>query len=199
MRLLELLAVALLTIGTVSAQTPKRSFDLGGLRLPSAEDLVEQIGNEADTRLLVSLLLQDELSRRQVVKLDRVRLFSAQVRPEWLPSISGLEIDLLDDSQARAAYEECKIFFALQPAGVRDGAVSIPVSIGNRCFTLESYYEYRYSEHGWHGGLAPAGGGSGASHCGCPPWRAAELAVAPEPAQRDTSVHPGPSRRPGEP
>ena len=169
LRPLKVAAVALFIIGTVSGQTPKRSFDLGGQRLPSAEDLVEQIGNEGDARLLVSMVLQDELSRKQVIKLDRVRLFAAQVRPEWLPSITGLKIDLLDDSQAQAAYADCEIFFALQPVSARDGAVSIPISIGNRCTTLESYYEYRYTAQGWHGGLAPAGGGSGSDHCGCPP------------------------------
>lgn len=160
-------AVLLLTVGSVWAQSPKRSFDLGGQRLPTAEDLIEQIGSEADTQAIVSLLLRDELSRGHVYPIDRVRVIAAQVRRGWLPSL-GLQIELLDDSHARAAYTGCAVFFALQPATVKEGAIAISVTVGNRCQNLSSFYEFRHTAQGWQGALLPAGAASGTSDCACP-------------------------------
>ena len=161
------LIALLLTVGSVWAQSPKRSFDLGGQRLPTAEDLIEQIGSEADTRAIVSLLLREELSRGHVYPIDRVRLFGAQVRPTWLPSL-GLQIELLDDPHARAAYAECAVFFALQPATVKDGVVAMSVTVGKRCNNSSSFYEFRHTAQGWQDELLPGGAASGMSDCACP-------------------------------
>jgi hypothetical protein len=79
-----LVIALLLATATVSAQSPKRSFDLGGQRLPSADDLVEQIGSDADASAIVSMVLQDVVNRPKGIRVDRVRLFRAQVHPAWL-------------------------------------------------------------------------------------------------------------------
>jgi hypothetical protein len=151
----------------VHAQAPSRSFKLGDSALPTAEDLIQQLGSEDDARTIVYTVLDQELGRTRPPLGEQARFLSAQVRPDWVPWRPAINMAVLDDDTAADVYRRCGYFFTLHPAVVAEGAVILPIALGNRCGSIERRYRLQRTATGWQAELLPAAEGWAVAHCGC--------------------------------
>lgn len=160
-----LLTVVSVSILALAAVPHKGTFELGGQRLFTSEDLVATIGNEADTAALVKKVLVSEFGQQD--NATQVFLIRAQIRREWLPAIPQVSFTLMSDEESRSRYASCGICSYIESMSTNDREVHILFTRGTYCRATGRDYSFERTGNGWQSRMEVGGMGRIAEHCPC--------------------------------
>jgi hypothetical protein len=151
-----------LAVASVSAQAPV--MQARGWPLLTSQELVSLIGSEADAAVAIPKALA-EFFRRPRNSSPRVVLIGAQIRPEWVPSVPGIEFVLLSNDEAQR-WPACSSYGYIYGARGTPDLIEITVGQRNRCRGSGTAYRINRTTREFETGVG-SGFGSAVGHCGC--------------------------------
>jgi hypothetical protein len=151
-----------LAVTSVSAQPPL--MQAGGRSLLTSQELVSLIGSEADAAFAIPKALA-EFFRRPWNSSPRVVLIGAQIRPEWVPSVAGIEFLLLSNEEAQG-WPACSNYGYVHGARGTPDMIEITVAQRNMCQGSGTAYRINRTTREFETGVGP-GFVSAVGHCGC--------------------------------
>jgi hypothetical protein len=126
-------------------------------------DIVDIIGSDADARAVIAQILAAvSHQRRGTVVL------ASQIRPEWLPVMSGVDIVRLSDSEIRPFLAGCGRYWIITNVERTENDVRLTLEM--KCSCTSSYYTASFDGNLWRvqsNGQGCGCGGPQPADCPC--------------------------------
>jgi len=154
------LIITLSCAATVAMQPPAQVAP----RPVTSEAIVAAIGNDADARRVIQLVLGDLFAQRS----GREFVLASQIPALWFPTLSRVEIVRLADADVGRHLAACGRYSVVSDVKRSDNVVSLWVS--ERCGCSGREYRAAFEDGAWHLGpprAATGGGWTLGIACGC--------------------------------
>jgi hypothetical protein len=155
------LILAILVCAAVAA--PLSAPQIEPSLVTTSQGIVTAIGSEADARQVVTLLLDNKF---EPYKSLRHYVLASQVREQWLPDRTTIQIGRLAEADVQRHLATCGHYWVLFDITRKDNVVSM--KIGLRCGCTVSDYVATFENKEWHLRREGDGCGCGGSPPGCP-------------------------------
>lgn len=142
-RIAVAIGLLLVTTGILSGQ--KQSA-----RTLTSNDIIARIGNEVDVRDVITAVLSHAMKDR-----GRACFLASQMRPEWLPTIPGVEYMRLADDEIPAHLAACGTYWVIELE--RSGNV-VSLWLSQKCAGTSRGYIASFDGTAWR--LGPPGAGA---------------------------------------
>ncbi len=114
-------------------------------------EIVSIIGSDVDARGAISAVLTHAMAQRS----KREFFLATQMSNEWLPSLPGVELVRLTDSEIAAHVANCGLYWVVNRIERSDNVVSL--SLSQKCGGASLTYIVSFDERGWRLGPPATG------------------------------------------
>ena len=166
------LALSLVVVGVIVSLPVFAQVTLTRFKGPflTSDQIVEKARTESDAASLISQALAYK-TKGMVYPITTIMVIGSQIPQEWLPVVSGVQFQRLDDDAAREHLQQCgKLMYITDLRFEASGLAAVAVAEGDRCSTVGNYVLLQQGREGWRQTALGVGGGfgGGVGDCGCP-------------------------------
>jgi hypothetical protein len=130
----------------------------------TVESITRVIGNESDARAIF-LKVYDLMFNTDDKRKRRELFLHSQIRPEWVPVLSQVDLVLTTETEA-ASLSECNFYRTVDRVTRSENTVTM--ELGEHCGGGSRRYTASFDDGEWHVGPSGLGSGIVGPPIGCP-------------------------------